>query len=167
MIQFKKPKPKLLIIGSTIVVLLAIGAIIGLYQSRLSHAELENVSPSFQTILPADTTINQLGGWQKLTPPEGDPFFVFVDTVSGVPVNVSQQQLPNEFVINPYRHVADLAKGYNATTQLKAGETTFYIGSSANGPQSVIFTKNGLLILIKSWSPISDSEWVTYIKSLE
>lgn len=167
MVHFKKPKRKIVIIGAILTIVIAIAISIGTYQTRSSHAELERTAPPFNAVLPAGQTIDNLGGWQKLTPPQGDPFFVFVDSISGVSINVSQQKLPKEFSVNPYQHIADLAKGYNANTQIKAGDTVAYIGSSANGPQSVIFTKNSLLVLIKSWSALSDGEWIAYIKNLE
>jgi len=167
MIHFKKPKRKVVIIGSIVTVVAAIAISIGVYQGHLSHAELERIAPSFTAVLPTGQTIDNLGGWQKLTPPQGDPFYVFVDNINGVSINVSQQPLPKEFVVNPYQHISDLAKGYNANTQLKAGDTVLYVGSSANGPQSVIFTKNGLLILIKSWSALSNGDWITYVKALK
>ncbi len=167
MIHFEKPKRKVVIIGSVITMLVAVGLSIGVYQSRLLHAELESVAPNFNPMLPINTSIEQLGGWQKLTPPEGDPSYVFVDSIGSAPINVSQQPLPKDLLVNPYKHVADVAKSFRANTKLKADDTIVYTGSSADGPQWVIFTKNGLLILIRSWSPINDSDWITYIKALE
>lgn len=133
-----------------------------------TRAQLANASkPNFQAVLPANTSIEDLGGWQKRTPPNSDPFFVYVDEIDSVLINVSQQQLPNDFKSNVDTKVAEVAKGYNATSVLDANGTKVYIGNNAKGPQSVIFTKNDLLISIVSQQKIQDESWISYINSLE
>jgi hypothetical protein len=62
--------------------------------------------------------------------------------------------------------MTEMARAYNANTKLDADGVRVYLGSSAKGPQSVLFTKNGVLILMKSWATIPDADWITYIKSL-
>ena len=78
----------------------------------------------------------------------------FADTIDGVPVSVSQQPLPEVFKKDTDAHLSELAKSYNATDKMNADGTTVYIGTSAKGPQSALFVKNNLLILIKSQSKI-------------
>lgn len=123
-------------------------------------------SPDYKTVLPGGKTIDSLGGWQRVSPPEGDPVFAYTDTIDGIYVSVSQQPLPDSFKNNASSEVEALAKKFNATTQFRAGSTKVYIGTSAKGPQSVIFTKDSLLILIKSREKIEEKSWVTYIESL-
>ena len=144
---------------------LTIGCVAMVIHSRADNSSKE--SPSFATVLPQGASIESLGGWRKASPPGSDPAFAYTDTVDSVAVSVSQQKLPRDFSQNPAAHVAELAKSYNATTQFIVDDTPIYIGTSAKGPQSVIFTKRGLLILIKSQQKISDVAWKRYITSLE
>lgn len=129
-------------------------------------AQRDASDPSFQTILPSGQSITSLGGWRRVTPPGEDPVFAYVDTIDTVAISVSEQPLPDTFKRDTQAAVADLAKQYNATTKLKAGDTTIYVGTSAKGPQSTILTKHNLLILIKSKSQVDNGSWTDYINSL-
>lgn len=129
-------------------------------------AQRDASDPSFQTILPSGQSITSLGGWHRVTPPGEDPVFAFSDTIDSVPVSVSEQPLPDSFKRDIPSAVADLAKQYNATVKLKAGDTVVYVGTSAKGPQSTILTKHDLLILIKSKSQVDNSSWTDYVSSL-
>ncbi len=122
--------------------------------------------PNYATILPSGKNIADLGGWKRVSPPERDPVFAYVDKINGTPINVSQQPLPSSFKPDTDSKIADLAKSFSATDKVSAGDMAIYIGTSAKGPQSVIFTKNNLLILIKSTVKIDDKDWATYIESL-
>ncbi len=126
----------------------------------------ETAAPQYQTVLPSGKTIKDLGGWQKLTPPNGSSFYAFTDSLDKVAINVTQQQLPKSFQSNTNQKVADLAKSYNATSKLNVSGLTVYIGISARGPQSVIFTKDNLLVFIKSERKIANDSWERYITSL-
>lgn len=167
MIRLQKPNKKLLSIGALLLLLGSAGVWFGVYKTNLSVAESSTDLPNFSTILPEHKTIEDFGGWQKLTPPQGgDSFYVYVDTVAGVTVNVSQQELPGKFKNNLSNEMTSLARAYNATNKLEAGDVKVYIGTSAKGPQSVIFAKDGVLVLMKSWSTISDADWIGYINTL-
>jgi hypothetical protein len=87
--------------------------------------------------------------------------------VEGILISVSQQELPENFATDTDTKVAELAKNFNATNSIKAPEVTAYIGTSAKGPQSVIFAKSGILVLIKSEKQISASAWSAYIETLK
>lgn len=136
---------------------------------RLKQGTQNNaqVTPDFTALVPKNISIDEVGGWQKLTPPSGDTVYVYVDTVDGALLNVSQQRLPESFKANTANAVKEMAKAYNASTTLDASGTTVYIGTSADGPQSVIFSKSELLVLIKSDKKIQDSAWISYITSLQ
>lgn len=123
-------------------------------------------TPEYTTILPEGKTIEQLGGWTRVSPPDRNPVFAYVDTINGKAINVSQQPLPPEFKEDTNSQIEQLASGYKATEKITVGEVTVFIGTSAKGPQSVIFTKNNLLILIKSSVPLSEDEWASYVKTL-
>lgn len=128
-----------------------------------SDALVENLE--YQTVLPDGKTIGQLGGWKRVSPAKSAPVYAYADTIDGVAISVSQQPLPKSSpdAADP---VADIANKFNATGTIAAGTATAYIGSSAKGPQSVILSKNSLLIMIKSQQKISDKAWAAYITSL-
>ena len=161
-----------IVIGSFLVVIIAC-IVVGLVTSGASGEEsrknnrgqiLENLE--YQTVLPAEKSITDLGGWKRVSPPDGDPVYAYTDTLSGVAISVSQQPLPESSQGNTSQALADIAKNLNATTKLSGTDTEAYVGTNSKGPQSVVFTKNYLLILIKSQDKISDASWAQYIKTL-
>ena len=122
--------------------------------------------PEYAVVLPQRTSIDTLGGWQRVSPNGSDPIFSYNDTVEDVAISVSQQPLPDSFKGNVSAQVKQLAESYSATTVIEAGGTDVYIGRSARGPQSLIFAKNDTLLLIKSQNTISQAEWIKYINNL-
>lgn len=125
-------------------------------------------APDYQTVLPSNKTIHQLGGWQRVSPADAAPAYAYIDTIDNIRINVSQQLLPDDFMENTDQRIDDLARGFSATTELALeGGDRLYIGTSARGPQSAIIIKNGLLILIKSENKINDSAWKSYAESLK
>jgi hypothetical protein len=128
---------------------------------------LQKGTPSYSTLLPAGKSITELGGWTRISPPGTDPAYTYVDKIGGIQIDVSEQPLPPNFRQNTADQIAQLAKDYSAPDTFKAGGTDVYVGTSARGPQSVILSKNNLLILIKSAAPITDDQWIAYINSLQ
>lgn len=124
------------------------------------------VAPEYDIVLPQRTSIDTLGGWQRVSPEGSDPIFSYNDTIEDVAISVSQQPLPKSFKGNVAAEMKQLAESYSATTVLEAGGTDVYIGRSAKGPQSLIFAKNDTLIFIKSQKTISNEEWTRYINNL-
>ncbi len=169
MVHFKPPKNKRLFITAIVMIVIGFSGVgFGIYQAHTSKAGQTSNLPNFQPVLPAGESIDTLEGWQKLTSPDGDVFYAFVDTVNGVTVNVSQQHLPGKFKQDLSNKMLEMARAYNANTKLEADDDVrIYVGTSAKGPQSVLFTKNGVLVLMKSWATIPDAEWITYVNSFE
>ena len=157
--KVRPPKPYYFLAGG---VLIALGA--GAY--AILHQSQQDTAPTYTTILPENHAITDLGGWQRISPPEKDPVFAYSDTLKGVAISVSQQPLPESFAADTGTHIRQLAESYNATTQIDANGTTVYIGRSARGPESVIFTKDGLLVLIKSQGPVDQKIWAQYVAQL-
>lgn len=127
----------------------------------------EAQKPSYPTILPSGKKIEELGGWGRVSPTDRDPVFAYVDSVDGVRITVSEQPLPEDFKDDVSGSVASLAKQFSATDEVTADKVTFYIGTSIKGPQSVIFSKEGLLILVKSDTKLTHQQWADYIVSLQ
>lgn len=127
---------------------------------------LSEKSPDYSTVLPKDKPISELGGWTRISPEGRDPVFAYADKIGDVTISVSQQPLPESFKSETSGKIAELAKQFSATEKLDANGTDVYIGTSAKGPQSVIFTKNGLLVLMKSQQKAESGSWKTYVESL-
>lgn len=171
MIQPKRRfQKKSIIVTGSIILLLVIAGIITLvvtHRSTPNTAQTIIENPGYSTILPAGQTIVKLGGWVRVSPEKSEAVYAYNDTIDGVKVSVSEQPLPASFKSDIDSHIADLAKSYNATDSVNAKGTTVYIGTNSEGPQSVIFTKNDLLILIKSEKQIKNATWSSYVASLQ
>jgi hypothetical protein len=164
---------KTIVIASSIVVIILGGVIAGIliHQRNLDQNAKNDTSksgenPQFATALPNGKSISSLGGWNRISPPEKDPVFAYEDKIGNVSITVSEQPLPASFKNDIDTQVTELAKSFNATTPIAAGNVKAYLGTSAKGPQSVIFAKNNLLILIKSQQKVDDKDWAKYIESL-
>lgn len=123
-------------------------------------------SPHYETVIPDGKSIESLGGWNRISPPNKPPVFAYSDMIGDVPISVSQQELPASFKPNVSEQLAELAKKFSATNKINAGDTVVYIGTSSKGPQSALLTKKNLLILIKTAKKVDEKDWVQYIKSL-
>jgi len=134
-------------------------------QSSPKNGELVKATPQFKTLLPTGRSIEDFGGWTRVSPPDRDPVFAYADMFENSRLIVSQQQLPKELQNNT-RDLDMLADGYHADHFITVDGTKAHIGTSAKGPQSVIFTRSNLLILIKSSTKLSDDAWIRYIHSL-
>jgi len=164
-VKFKKPSKSALIISAAIMlaVFIAAGFLIHWVVTSTAVSRKNTSRPMYETILPTGKTIDELGGWQRVTPNGTDPVFAYTDNVEGVTISVSQQPLPDSFKQNTDARIGELAKAYVPTD---VDGVKVYIGTSSKGPQSLIFTKNGLLINIKSEQKVSEAGWINYVKSL-
>jgi hypothetical protein len=155
----------ILIIGVVVVVLIAgvVTTVVVYQQVADNNEQTITNNPTYQTIIPSGRSIN----WQRISPPGNDPVYAFPDKVNNIAISVSEQPLPSTFKNDTDTQINKLAKSYNANDTFTAGKIKAYIGTSAKGPQSVIFTESGLLILMKSEKQIDTNSWKSYIASLE
>ncbi len=135
--------------------------------TRPKNGVLEKGTPDYPTVAPAGKDIEDLGGWTRVSPPGSNAVYAYADKLGDIQISVSQQPLPADFRKDTATKIRDLAKDYTATKEIVAGETIAYIGTSAKGPQSLILSKDNLLILIKSAAPVKDEQWAAYISSLQ
>lgn len=135
-------------------------------QLKSKTGDLTKGTPEYKTYLPAGKSIEAYGGWTRVSPPDRNPVYAYNDKLFGTPINVSQQPVPKEFKPDVADQVAELAKGYHADHFITVKDVKVYIGTSAKGPQSVIFVKSDTLILIKSAAKLSDDQWTSYVDSL-
>lgn len=131
-----------------------------------SAADLPKGNPDFTTILPKGKSADDLGGWTRVSPSDRNAVYAYTDTLAGVSIVVSEQPLPDSFKSDIEGSVEKLSDDFSADRTFEVNGITVHIGKSAKGPQSLIFTTRGLLILIKSNATISDDQWKTYITSL-
>lgn len=163
----------------TLAILLAVGAVFIVGNYFLASSEVGTATdssnrrgpvkgtPGYKTVLPAGKSIQDLGGWTLVSPPDRDPAFAYIDKIGNTQVNVSQQLLPDTLKPDTAKKIEELAKSFGANEKVTVGNTVVYIGTSEKGPQSVIFSKNDLLILIKSSVRIDSNEWAKYVNSLQ
>jgi hypothetical protein len=157
-------KAKIIAVGIVVIIVATIAWSFTHQQNTASTSDPNK--PEYKTVLPEGKTVDELKGWKRVSPPGKDPVFAYVDEIDGIPVSVSEQPLPKSFEGNVDSQVAELAKKFNATTKIDANGTTVWVGTSAKGPQSAIFSKMDLLILIKSQKKVDSKAWATYAKSL-
>ncbi len=128
--------------------------------------QLKRGTPNFSTLLPDGKSVDDLGGWTRVSPENRDPVFAYTDVIDAIPISVSQQPLPDSFKEDTDAAVRNLALSNNATKAIDIDGGSAYVGSSTKGPQSVIFRKGETLILIKASTLIEDAKWQKYIQSL-
>jgi hypothetical protein len=135
-------------------------------QTSKNYTKPISAKPVFAGILPSGKTIEQLGGWYLISPPNREPAYAFADMIGNIQIDISQQKLPKSFQNDTAEQIAQLASSFGANEKLTTSENTIYIGTSAKGPQSIIFTRNGLLVLIKSSETLTNNQWIDYVNNL-
>lgn len=164
--KVKPTNKKMLVIVAIFIVVITLGGIALLAIQGKNQSRQTSQAPQYETLLPNGKTIHQLGEWKRVSPPNKAPVYSYTDMIENIAISVSQQPLPDSFKSEPELQVSKLAESYSATTKFDAEGTTVYLGTSALGPQSVIFTKNNLLVLIKSQNKINENAWKKYIQAL-
>lgn len=127
---------------------------------------LEKGTPDYDTVVPKGRTAATIN-WTRVSPPDHNAVYTYVDTVDKATLNVSEQPVPDNFKSNPTTSIEQLASSYNATQKLTVGTVTVYIGTSTKGPQSTIFIKNNVLVLIKTDTALTTDQWIAYISNLQ
>ena len=123
--------------------------------------------PFFETLIPAGKSIEQLGGWTRISPKDKNAVFAFTDSIDNNRIVVGQQPLPEDFKENTEEQLESLAKTYKSSEKVTVNGTTIHIASSAKGPQAVIFVKNGILVNIRSSVTLTQDKWIDYVNSLQ
>jgi len=127
---------------------------------------LEKGTPDYDTVVPKGRTAASVS-WTRVSPPDHNAVYTYVDTVDKATLNVSEQPVPDNFKKDQTSSIEQLASSYNATQKLTVGTVTVYIGTSSKGPQSTIFIKNNVLVLIKTDIALTADQWIAYISNLQ
>lgn len=137
----------------------------GAIQAQASKATAPGgTQPSYPTVLPTGKTIQQLGGWGRVSPPDKNPVFAYSDTLSKTHIVVSEQPMPTNYQSD----LSQIAKQFNATQKLTMADGSIaFIATGASGSQSIVTSKNDLLLLLRSSGNIANQIWVDYISTLQ
>lgn len=169
---FKRHK-KIYITGTSILVIAA-GALgsYALFKTNSSNAPVDNPDVLSQSINKPTFGYSLPGGDDKSLDGEvrynKDRKVVnYKDSIGGVTIIVSQQPLPEGFQDQTADKVKKLAEEFSATEVIATANPTAYIGTSVEGPQTVIFAKKDLLVFIKSDTKIDNHDWAEYITNLQ
>lgn len=174
------PKARILFVGAGLVLVFSLSGYLllargedenpiddSLIAGPLSPDQLERGTPGYPVLTPQGEDIDDKGGWVRISPDDRDPVYAFVDSIGKVDISVSQQPLPEEFRKDTAQSIERLARDFGATEKVTSNGTAIYIGSTVEGPQSVILSRDGLLILIKSTDRIPSRQWSDYVAALK
>lgn len=169
-----KSRPKLVVIASaaslTIIAVILVGSNTLINKEKLDKPRSEEVlsqsvkEPEFATILPEGSKDQTNDG--KIGYDEQKEVASFRDKIGIVEIVVSQQPLPEKFKSDPETELLKLAESFSAKEVIVPSNPKAYLGTSAKGPQTVIFYRNDLLVFIQSASKIDKDDWTDYIRSL-
>ena len=127
---------------------------------------LQKGTPDYNTLLPTGKNIDQLGGWTRVSPTDRNPAYAYTDQIGSIKIIVSQQPIPDDFKKDASK-IKQFAQTYSAGHEITDGDTRIYSGVAEDGPESIIFSKNNLLIFIKADRALAESELISYIRSLQ
>lgn len=170
--RYNPDHKKIYIVGGVLMLLplLAIGTGTLLQATKQTDKKTEVLGqktvaakPDFSTIKPT-TTDNQA---TELRYDTEKKLASYNDVLDNVAITVSQQPLPASFKDSPTTSVENLAKQMNANDKISTSDTTAFAGISIKGPQTVVFTKNDLLIFIIADKKIDTLKWSKYIESMQ
>lgn len=122
------------------------------------------VKPDFKPVLPNGKTDDTTSGRLAYDPQHR--VASFTDKIGSTDITVSEQQLPESLKPDTDTKIEKMAKDLYATDVINTSNPKAYLGTNIKGPQTLILTKNGLLIFIQSQSKIDKDQWASYITEL-
>jgi|GEM_PF-3386157 hypothetical protein len=99
----------------------------------------------------------------------GDTEYVtYTDTLDGTNFTVTQQLVSEELAQGGDQQVENLARALPvpAESVLQIDDTTIFVGVSEQNRQTLLFTKENVLIFINTEGLIDEATWVGYVSSL-
>lgn len=165
-IKIKRPPRRVVnVVMATIIVLAGIGLAVTVKNNNHGSTAVQGTSvakkPAFTVLFPNSQAK------EKMSYDTEKKVASYTGKVKGVDVTVSQQPVPANFKADPNGEVAKLAQSINATTKLDAPGLQAFLGQSIKGPQTVVFTKDGTLVFIKSSEQIPVADWNNFLESLK
>lgn len=135
-------------------------------KNNASAAQIKSeVRPDYAVMSPKGDGVESLGGYAQINPPGEPKVYAYADKISGVPIKVSQQKMPAN-IGQDNDKLRSVAEQFNATELIEFDNKSAFIGQSVNGPQSVIYSHEGILVLIASDQKIQNEDWAEYLRNL-
>jgi hypothetical protein len=125
----------------------------------------KTVKPDFSVVYPGGDIKNVANG--EIRYDKQRKVANYSDKLNTIDITVSQQPLPDNFKAERDKKIEEFAKANYFNELIQAGELKVYSGLSIKGPQSLVFTKNDLLIFVKASQMIDKTIWIDYINSLK
>jgi hypothetical protein len=100
--------------------------------------------------------------------PSGSVIFTVQQFDGNNEIQITEQEMPENFLGQEATEIEKMAKELQAVSVIQIDENKIYHGLSENtGVQTLITSKNELLIFIRSNVPQSDDYWMSYYLSLK
>ena len=100
--------------------------------------------------------------------PTGELVHTFRDTIEGIDVEVTQQELPETFKSSLAVELEKMAKNFQATDVIQVDDSLIFHGlDEETRVQSLFTAKKGVLISIRSAAKLSDDTWAAYFLALQ
>lgn len=173
-VHYVRAEPKRAVIGGGVTaIILAVVVVGSIGMSMNGDANSAKVAgdntvnqtdPEFDTLLPNNETTQ---ADSAIAYDEQRKVANYTDTIDSTKITVSQQPLPERFTVNQAVELEKFAKEINASQEIQAGDTKAYAGVSIQGPQTLVFIKNDLLVFVKADTELPTGAWIAYIESLE
>lgn len=125
--------------------------------------ELPIEKPIFSILIPIGSTEQDLD-IKRTNPPGSAASYTFIDNLDGSEVlfQVTQQEIPQNF------NLEKTATDFQANNIIQIDDSRVYHGlSDKTKVQSLVFIKNGKLVLISSPQKFTDDQWAGYITGLK
>ncbi len=172
--QLRKRSKKQLWIGSASLVIITV-AVLGLLlgnpsgqrqkgESKGVLAE-QSIKIAFKPLLPNGKSEETTASKTALDG-QGRPIYTFTDKIGNTDLTITEQPLPESLKGETDSKMEKMAKDLYLTDVINASNPKAYLGTSVKGPQTVIFTKNDLLVFIQSQSKIDKDQWSDYVTRL-
>ncbi len=139
---------------------------VAIKNSDSKTTDLYEEKPTFKILYPGSKNSENIGKIVKISPPNQPAAYTYIDSIAGVQINVTQQEIPDNLKNNQANELEKTAKSNNQTNLIQVDGVNVYSGQSVKGVQSLIFIKGNLLITIRSASKVSDEAWVAYISAM-
>lgn len=130
-------------------------------------SSLPKEAPEFALLMPQGRKFDEVDVL-RVSPAGNEPVYVFLDTLEGVPIKVSEQKVPKTFDYNRPVELERVAKDFQATNIIQIDGDKIYHGlNEKTDVQSLVFIKSELLVTISSSKRLPDDTWTGYILSLK
>jgi hypothetical protein len=155
----------LAIIFVSSVVLIIVSSNHNTHTEKSSHAAAQAKKPSFSPLVPSgESQLSDLSGGAY---DSAHNSYTYDDLYLGVPIRVSEQPIPTD-KSNSSSTVARVAASLHATSTINTDSGLAYLTANGTyGKQTIVFSKNNLLIFIQSSDIVEPAAWSTYIDSLQ